>query len=212
MDIIRPITSDQLVGYDSHGQLIHITAESDGSKVMRFIKDVRYDTCIICNHGWEHTGPSMGDQLNWNLLDTQVHRTCYVRYQGLLERSHFSSILNSIPNLRYKNIRTIPNGYWPESDPFAAKPWYEVELLDYPAKFIIGTRKRVTHIEVSPIVPFDIKLVEDTEFLFKDENVTKGFSSLSCYAHSHDNKSDVIYLSHLCKGLQLDRKVTPDAT
>jgi hypothetical protein len=183
MTIVRPITDDGLVGYDQFNQLTLCAYRDADSMVFKFIHDVRREKCIICDRGWEATGPSMGDQLYWDLTKSHVHRSCSIRHEGLCERQQiWSAIVGA--KIRFGGLLPISNGYWPHSDPWSAKPWYEAELLDFPVRFVVGARKRVLNIEVHAQGGTKLDWWERAEEMFKDEDVTKEFSSRMVLIHA----------------------------
>ena len=93
--IVRPLTDDNLFGYDSFGQFMLV--EKDGQFTRcTLVADVRRKTCLICNHGWEPNGPSIADQYHWDLINDHVHLSCFVRHLGLIDRSKvFDAICNA---------------------------------------------------------------------------------------------------------------------
>lgn len=183
MKIMRPITDDGLVGYDDNNRLILCTLVSDGMQ-FTFIKDVRRETCIICNHGWQETGPSMGDQIRWDLTRSYVHKTCSIRHEGLREREEINSAVRAA-KIQFDGLIPIPNGYWAAPDLWAAKPWYELELSKFPVKLVVGVRKSVINIEVRAQGGVDLDWWEAAEEAFKDEKVTKEFSRKLVLLHAY---------------------------
>lgn len=172
--IVRPITQDGLVGYDQRGQLMLCAVDAlDDSRTYRGIRDVRDKTCALCLHGWDTTGPAMSDQCFWTLIEETVHESCLVRHDGFVERQEFFSALVGA-RIRFRGLATIPNGYW-SSDRSAAKPWYTAELIDYPAHFVLGWRKRVAHVELVADGPENFSWFENAKEQCAQEDVTKWF-------------------------------------
>lgn len=184
MKIVRPITNDELVGFDENGILVHCTVNGD-YKTFVGIRDVRRETCDICERGWEETAASLGDQTSWPLSKNLIHRSCLIRHQGICERQGaFEALV--FAKVRFHGLMTMPNRYWPDGDPWAKKPWYYAELMDYPVKIIIGSRKRVFNIEFHPqgnTTKFD--WAPRAAEVLKDENVTKEFYDSHVLIHTY---------------------------
>jgi len=183
-DIVRPITPDGLVGYDQFGQLI---AKRAGPRVtsLHMIADVRRLTCAICERGWEPSAESMLNQVPWHAVNNDiVHETCLVRHCALVERTEFRYALIDA-RVRFRRLEPEPNRYYPEGDPWAKKPWYSAELTEHPARFFIGWRKRVVHVELQAEggVPFD--WWERAEQAFAEESVTKAFGEERVFLHAY---------------------------
>lgn len=196
MEIVRPITDDGLVGFSREGALIHCRKDAEYSTYTG-IHDVRRQICIICNHGWQETAASLGDQSRWRLTETYVHRSCLIRHEGLVERQEFQSAV-SLANFRYHEMVTLPNGYWAGSDPWSAKPWYQIELQDHPVKIILGARKRVLVIDVRPQGGTSLEWAKKAEEAFKDETVTKEFCEQQVMLHAWGAEKLRTYLKQIC--------------
>jgi hypothetical protein len=82
-------------------------------------------------------------------------------------------------------MKEIPNRYWPESDAYSKKPWYEFTVLDRPYRFILGSRKRVAVVQVEPtegvLVSLWLEAAKDT---FAAEDVTKTFNPEYALIHA----------------------------
>ena len=196
MEIVRPITDDGLVGFSKEGNLVHCRKDAEYSTYTG-IHDVRRQTCRICAHGWEETSESLGDQYRWNLTDTYVHRSCLIRHEGLVERSEIWRAV-SLANVRHNGIVEISNEYWRAPDPWAAKPWYQIDLLEFPTKIILGARKRVLVIDVRPQGGTTLEWAKQAEVVFKDEDVTKEFSETQVLLHAWGVEKLRAYLKQLC--------------
>ena len=203
-DILRPITEDGNVGFDKYDQLVCWVQRGE-SRVGTMIKDVRELTCCICNHGWEATAEGMSDQQHWQLTDSWVHLTCLIRHTGLNERSEFQRAMIDARTvdvgIRFEST-DIPNRYWGNGDLYGAKPWYQFDLLDFPVRFIIGSRKRVVVVQVEPLgsppvppdafekgiyAPYIPKILfwwKEAEAAFADEDVTKEFGPERVMLHA----------------------------
>lgn len=176
--IVRPITKDGLVGYDEFDQFMICEPDGDARKYWHGW-DVRALTCAICARGWEPTGPSIADQVRWDLLDAQVHRSCLERHAGLVERAEYRAALVQA-RVRFR-LRPVPNAYW--SDP-KAKPWYHAELIDHPVRFVLGARKRVDHVEVVAEGGTELAWFERAREAFAAEDVTKWFGPAGVGLHA----------------------------
>jgi hypothetical protein len=203
--IVRPITDDGLVGFNKSGNLIHCMLDGE-YQVTVGIADVRLQTCIICGHGWQETATSLGDQCWWDLAKSHVHRTCLIRYEGLREREDFWSAIVGA-KVRFGGLVPIPNRYWPASDPWAAKPWYQAELLDYPAKLVLGARKRVFNIEVIAQGGIELSWWEAAREAFKDEDVTKEFSRAQVLLHAWGTEKMKEYLKKISQISGYDKQI-----
>lgn len=205
--IKRPITDDGLVGFDQFDQLNFATLDKDGDYITyTIIADVRRMTCEICGRGWEPTGPSMGDQMFWQIVNGYVHDTCWARYRGLIEREDFYwAICNA--SIAFRALVPIPNQYWPDTYSSSKKPWYEAELVHYPAKLILGWRKRVAHIEIVAQggTKFEwatfpsVLTTSPAEDAFKEENVTKHFHPDSVLLHAWTREKVREYIKKLAE-------------
>lgn len=148
LPVVKPLTEDGLFGFDAFDQLTvcEVEKRSNGPRVTSWhIADVRKKTCMICNHGWEPTGPALADQIFWDLTKEFVHSTCLSRHCGLIERQ---DVRNAIvqARIRFNGLVPVPNGY----DSSSSRPWYRADLLDYPYRLLIGWRKRVWEIALLP--------------------------------------------------------------
>ena len=204
MNIIRPLTSDGLVGYDEYGQLVLETRKEDYSS-FAFIQDVRDKTCAICNRGWEATGPSMEDQMEWSLIKNFVHESCWVRFTSLTERQHFTNVLHDC-QIRHRGLKPIENQYWPKVYRLAQKPWYEAELIAKPILLRLGSRKRVNSLEIVCQGGTKLENWKEVETAFAEEKVTKEFSSTGLLIHSYSNEDDLRYMKTFTELLKLDDK------
>lgn len=204
MQIINSITPDGLVGYDEFNQLTCGRPEGS-SMVYTFISDVRGKVCEICRHGWDLTSASMIDQTPWYLLDNGerkgqsiVHRSCLVRHGALCDRRTFYMALVKA-KVRWKGFELLPNGYWPSSYPEVEAPWYRAELIDYPAAFLLGARKRVVEVQVVPTGRAKLDWWHLAELQFADADVTKHFRPDSVLLHAWDDDKVREYVAALAK-------------
>lgn len=184
-DILRPITPDGNVGFDQYDQLNWKRWQGEYT-VSSIICDVREMVCVICNHGWELTGPAMGDQCHWRLTDDVVHETCLIRHVGLNERAEFQQAMFDARTRDVKvrfEMETRPNEYWGNRDPYGAKPWYRFKLLDFPVWFTLGSRKRVVSIEAVPNGG-ELSWWREAEAAFAPEDVTKHFNPKRVLLHA----------------------------
>lgn len=192
--IKRPISPDGLVGYDQFGQLA-VTKKDGEYETSHFIADVRDKTCALCLHGWELSGPGMDDQMHWQLIDDHVHESCWVRHIGFIERSEFFNAICAA-RVRFKGLTAIENGYWPKSYRISQKPWYRAELLDHPAAFVLGARKRVDQIEIIP-TEGELGWYGEAERAFADLRDTKHFTPHSVLLHSYTTEKTREYIKQL---------------
>lgn len=201
--IKRPLTDDGLFGYDEFDQLTLCTIEPDrpDRRCYEHVADVRRSTCKICNHGWQPTGPSIGDQYRWDLLGDQVyvHLTCFVRHLGLVDRSDVRRAICDA-RIRFRGLVEEPNGYWGQTDVWGReRPWYSAELIDHPYRFLIGSRKRVWSIELQPQGGIKCGWWEAAKAEFKDEDVTKEFGEGGILLHAWTDAKLADYIKRLAK-------------
>lgn len=195
-DIVKPLTPDGMVGWDKHGQLWLWKANDRGHEG-RIIGDPRGHLCKICRQGWILTAESLEDQERWDTYKEWTHLSCSIRYAGLKERDMWCAGLDEA-RLRFERLEEIPNGYW-RGDPWAARPWYRVNLLDAPGRTLrLGRRKRVYHMEIESRTggPLDKALAET---LFKDEDVTKAFEDEQLVIHAWTGEKAHEYLKAFSK-------------
>ena len=229
--IKRPVTDDGMVGFDECGNFMASWIDRIGYTVSTPVCDVREMTCIICNRGWEPNADSMLDQQHWDLLDVStmgrseergvlerkvrqagmVHATCLSRHFGLVERERFYWALVDA-RVRFCGLKPIANGYWSTPEPRRGdaqglKPWYQAELLDHPAMFVLGRRKRVDHIEVVPQGGTKLAWHAEAERAFAAEDVTKHFGESSVLIHAHTREASLSYVKRLVElgGYQIVR-------
>lgn len=148
--IVRPLTDDGLFGFDQFDQFMLGTKDVDGGMRFHFVADVRQKVCAICTRGWEPTGPSIGDQARWGLIDEYVHQSCLARHLGFVQRADvFQAVCDA--GIRFEKLIPIPNGYWGPEDAWGKHmPWYQADLIDHPYQLRIGHRKRVWEIVLLP--------------------------------------------------------------
>jgi hypothetical protein len=203
--IVRPVTDDGLVGYDQFDQFSVTKIEEDGAEISWFIADVRGRTCLMCDRGWEPTGPSMADQMVWEVSKTIVHTSCFVRHGALCQRELFWEAVVAA-KIRFRGLVAIENGYWPASDPWAKQPFYEAELMDHSAKLILGRRKRVYHVQVVPQGGTKLEWYGAAAIAFEKESVTKEFSDRSVLLHAWLDDKLREYLKRLAELAGYDDK------
>lgn len=197
-DIVKPITPDGLCGYDANGRLWLWEPTHDGAFTGSPIRDPRGRKCAICLQGWVLTCESMKDQETWEVVDGEpeyVHRTCSIRFSGLVERNMWYSALIQA-EIRFHGMSNIENGYWRES-PWSQRPWYRVRLLNG-WTLRLGHRKRVYSLEIEPRPgeSYDIGKAKD---LFKDENVTKEFTDERLLIHAYGSDKAREYIKAFAK-------------
>lgn len=194
--ICRPLTEDRLVGYDKSGRLLAGKKDGEWTSWVGII-DVRLMICPICMHGWEPTAASLLDQMRWELILQYTHRSCYIRHEGFNEASEFHAALYHA-KVRFGPLVAVDNGYWRNGDPWGAKPWYHVELLEHPVLIEIGNRKRVTSIRFKPQGGTKLEWCEEAKKLFADENVTKEFWEHEVLMHAYTREKVCEYLKKIC--------------
>lgn len=205
--IVRPLTADGMFGLDEFGQKTLKTIERGGEiEVYTFVADVRDMTCGLCERGWEPTGPSIGDQYHWDLTDSYVHLSCYVRFIGFRQRAAVWRAMVDA-RLRFGGIKVLPNNYWGPNDPWGkGQPWYQVELTEFPFSFVIGMRKRVWSIDLTPVLKGAVHegVWRRAEELFRSQDVTKHFGSEGIGLHAWGESKMIEYVGVLASLLKGD--------
>lgn len=216
-DIIKPLTSCGMVGWDAHNQLWLWKNEPHGGRSGTIIADVRGMICPICNHGWQITAESLGDQYYLMSRHQQAHQSCYIRYIALQDFDFWVGalvdagfIFGPVENPSRMgeggaSIEAIPNEYWGQKDPWGAgQPWYRARLLKkmedgytniaHGRILKLGSRKRVYVLEVEPGEgSFDREMAVK---LFSSENVTKQISQNAIMVHAWGREKAKEYLKH----------------
>lgn len=219
-DIIKPLTRCGMVGWDAHNQLWLWKLEKSGSRCGTIIADVRGRVCPICNHGWEITAESLGDQHYMMSRAEWAHQSCLIRYMALQDFDFWVGalvdagfIFGKIPNPesrseRAPSLEAIPNEYWGPQDPWGAgQPWYRAHLLKkmedgytntaHGRILKLGARKRVYVLEVeSGEGSYDRAMAEK---LFASEDVTKEIRSDRIMVHAWGRDKAKEYLKHFAE-------------
>jgi hypothetical protein len=215
-DIIRPLTPCGMVGWDEYNQLWLWRLEKSGNRSGTIIADIRGRTCPICNHGWEITPESLGDQHYLMSRAEWAHESCFIRYIALQEFDFWCDALvgagfifgRGEDRKRLPSLEAIPNEYWPQGDPWGAgQPWYRVHLLKKMedgytntahGRFLkLGSRKRVYVLEVEPGEgSYDQAMAEK---LFAPEDVTKKIRSDGMMIHAWGREKAREYLKHFAE-------------
>lgn len=181
MEIVKAVTADGQVGFDEFDQLVWMRREGEYT-VGSFIHDVRGLTCHICQQPWEANGPSLGDQFYTAALDRWVHLSCHIRICAMNERIRIREALCGL--VRFEGLEELPNRYWPKGDPWGAKPWYRVKLIDTDLSLVIGWRKRVISIRMEPAEGEVLHWFEQAGRAFGAESVTKEFGPKVVVVHA----------------------------
>lgn len=195
-NIIQPVTSDGLVGFDEFGQLC--AWEQDGEFRRGWhLHDVRQKTCIICGRKWDLTSESLKDQVFLQEKEAWVHQSCHKRYLALSEFYFWYGAVCGA-RIRYHGLEEIPNEYrggW-------NLPWYRAKLCDRHASLKLGTRKHVYHmeIELSGDPRYDR---EKAKAFLEREDVTKKEGVGGLYLHAHSKEKAKEYLKAFAEILGL---------
>lgn len=225
-DIVKPLTSDGLVGWDTYGQLWRWRVEG-ARREGTIIADVREKICCVCGHGWKLNAESMGDQYYWDNRAEWAHQSCYIRHLALDEYEFWCNALvgagfmfGPMDNPRMIGeggpaLESLPNGYW-RNDPWGVgMPWYRARLLKrvdvekslngpLGRTLKLGMRKRVHHLEIEiGFGPYDKTLAAE---LFKAEDVTKEIGEDHLLVHAWGRDKAREYLKHFSKILGVEKK------
>lgn len=222
--IVKPLTRDGLVGWDEFGQFWIWKVEGD-RRSGGIYHDVREKVCCVCRRGWEKTADSLRDQYFWDRRAEWAHKSCLIRFEALREYEFWCNALveagfifgpSDNPTMIAQDgaaLESIPNGYWPNSDPWGVgQPWYRARLLkkledDYTnaphgRTLRFGSRKRVYHLEIEPGTgPYDM---ERAMALFANEAVTKEIRPDRLMVHAWGNEKAREYLKHFATVLGAD--------
>lgn len=201
-EIVKPLTPDGMVGWDSYGQLCFWKVDGNGRKGW-LIGDPRGHKCRICQQGWILTAESLEDQSYWDFFGEWVHKSCSIRYSGLKERDMWHRLLIEA-EFRFEALRELPNEYWRNDEWYGKKPWYRAKLLDTERTLKLGTRKRVFHMEIEEgRNPYDQAVAKE---LLGGETSTKEISGTSLYIHAWSEPKALEYLKAFKEILCLNKK------
>lgn len=160
------------LGADEHGQLW--AWDPKEPRTMQLVRtDPRNDTCPICGRGWELTGRSFVDQWTEQAMPDHsapppkagysgrlvpMHYTCVRGVERLVEaRFWYGELVAHELNRQGVSIAEAPNRYGSAWN----NPWYEACFGHMPSvRFIVGTRKRVYHIEAAGLTKEQCDAVE----------------------------------------------------
>lgn len=232
-DIVKPLTKDGLVGWDSYGQFWIWKLEAGGRKSGSIYHDVREKICCICGHGWEVTAESLADQDFLTHRAEHAHQSCVIRYAALQEYDFwYRAVLDAgfmfgpLDNPKYgaqggPAFESIPNEYWPKGDLWGkGQPWYRVRLqkrvdmeksLNGPLgrTLKLGHRKRVYVLEIEPGTgEYDQKLALEllgNEKVYGDVKVTMAIRQDGLMIHAHGKEKAREYLKHFAKILGAEK-------
>jgi hypothetical protein len=184
--IVRPVSSDGMVGYDRFGQFV--VAELDRDAIIyRHLFDVRLLTCPICGRGWELNAESIRDQYRDYYTEKRVHKRCH---EGRLALDEFRMFYRALCDAKFHHWKSeeIPNQYGGAWN----TPWYRFRLDQFPGTTLtMGPRRRVYHIGVSGN---SNGLLDD----FASEEVTKGYDELGgFYIHAWEEDKIREYLTRV---------------
>ncbi len=205
--IVRPVTTDRLVGYDKFDQFMVYRRQSDGSLVGCIRWDLRGKTCILCNQPWIAKSESLDDQVFSRDIEDHIHLSCQTRLRSYQGRVNLIDCLRQAGLGLSPKLTALPNQYNPDSK--YATPWYCIEFAGEERirlpRIIYGPRKNVSSIS------FVFLSVADHDYFidaFKDEEVTKiGNSgteedSISYTIHSWTKEKTVQYFKVFAKVLE----------
>jgi hypothetical protein len=209
--IVRPIADD--LGFDEFGQFCAKSHEN-GSTVMQHITDLRMHTCAICGKPWEVTAKAMLNQQR--VLETWVHRTCYLGYLGIKEANFWSQALcevrpavraeDPLGTLIFFDWERIPNQYGGGYD----TPWYIVRFSvrrkgykdrRFTSWLKVGSRRRVYQMSMHDLTA---KQVNAWKIAVEKEEVTKTASTSEVMIHAHGEEAAKRYLKIVYDLLDID--------
>lgn len=205
-DIIRPISGDGLLGFDTYGQL-WATWYPDGgdTKHATIVPDMRGKTCAICGKGWLVEAEEFLNQIHLDTIEDFAHKTCFVGHQMLTEATMWYGMLCARISQECKipwTWKKIPNEYrgaW-------NTPWYLIEFKGYVPKLKLGSRKRVWHMSLHDVTR---QQKEKLEELFQPVTDTKWFTTSpeGCGVHAWTEEQARKYLDLFAWALKMDRPV-----
>lgn len=199
--IVSPLTEDCLFGYDRFGQLM-LGRHDEGGSIFTFAADVRHKTCALCGHGWQPTGPSIGDQARWSLIDDYVHQSCLARHCGFVERQ---DVLDAIcgARIRVEKIVPVANGYYGEKDSWGKHmPWYHADMTEHPYRLRIGHRKRVWEIVLTATGDSPLPFYVEARAEFEPEHargITQDIDGRQILLHAYGTAKMAEYVGRLAK-------------
>lgn len=199
-DIVRPLTADKQIGFDQFDQLLLKVQQGDWW-VTRATADLRGESCVICGKPWELSAASWEDHYDWRRYDEHAHLSCVVKYFAMKDRDqffdHFAATDVAFRFEPISNQYIHPRG---PNDHWAKRHWYRFWLVNYPVQFVVGLRKRVVSIAVTPQGP-SLKLDwhEKARDAFENEDVTKTFGPNEVLLHAWTREKEREYITTLCK-------------
>lgn len=179
--ITEPVTSDGLAGYDDHKQFwVYWREDGRESFTGTIMADLRGETCVLCNQPWRVCAESLRDQYHDRSASAYVHKTCFNRHLGYLERRKWWGLVDKLTatDKCEARIEALPNQYGGGWD----TPWFrfhfrhrKVEGEEQKPKIvqtlIVGRRRRVNAIRFEKLT---IAQVESLTTSFDDVTNTKG--------------------------------------
>lgn len=134
-DIITPVTADKEVGFDQFGQFVSWEGKQD-HKIGTIIADVREKKCGLCGEGWQLNGPSLRNQFLMREVEEWVHKSCFLGYLKIQEKSRLYDALckacgkvyesgTAVVSWRIKSIANEYGGAW-------NTPWYHISFTRLP--------------------------------------------------------------------------------
>jgi hypothetical protein len=198
-DIVKPITPDGMCGFDSYGQLWVWWLEDPKEperKTGTIVADVRGKICPICQKGWLNTTDSIRDQTYLQAMSRHVHRSCEYGSAHVNNFYFWHDLVcdneTNVKGLKFEETANLYGSKW-------TGPWYRVKfnhIDDH--EFILGSRKRVYHMEMTNVFDKDeLRLLEEA---FKDQDVTKYHSEEKSFViHAHGKEDAKKYIKIMVK-------------
>jgi hypothetical protein len=170
-------TANMAAGRDQFGQFNVCKVEGD-SLTSWIKKDPRGLTCGLCGKKWGDNITEIMDYHYIHDMKEQVHVSCWERHLTFCDHELMHSAFCGKVRFESKKIPNQYGGAWNTS-------WFEGTMLDYPAKFVFGRRKRVYSIEFKIQDCFDgekCKMLAD--FFGNKEKVTMEFGVSRILVHA----------------------------
>jgi len=203
-EILKPVTPDRLndgspaCGFDQYNQLWvrwheHFGGD-DKSVTGTIVADVRNQICPICQRGWENTVESLRNQEHIQSMKRTAHRTCMNGYGHLSNHYFWHNLVCdediNFNGLEFTETKNLYGSYW-------TGPWYRVVFNHIPTHaMVLGSRKRVYHIEIENIPK---ELADMLELLFSAEKTTRAYRDGSWIIHAWTKEKAAEYVGQISR-------------
>jgi len=163
--IKRPVTHDQLTGYDEFNQFMIGVLSEDGELVAwRMGANLVGQKCPLCGQRWVNSSESLDDQVYDRETRQHVHRGCMGRLRNFTERERVIDWLSlawmffEVPSRGDRSsegyvdydLREVPNRYWPPHARYddVRVSWFEIIPITEPMSPRLNSRGEQIKLEI----------------------------------------------------------------